>query len=178
MLNSSIWRAVLSLFYPPVIIRGKNGKNSENPVGSNKSEKRKPKSAVYRSFWASVVYFHLRLISTKSHKREMTQNAARLDQILQSPALDIERIYFETPEQAEALSLAQKIPIMTLAFPSEKDCFSVALLKEVPSVKLGMIFRKKDQAELEPLLNYFRAYFIRHQQDFLPLKPLISNMTA
>ena len=94
-----------------------------------------------------------------------TQNAARLDQILQSPALDIERIYFETPEQAEALSLAQKIPIMTLAFPSEKDCFSVALLKE-------------DQAELEPLLNYFRAYFIRHQQDFLPLKPLISNMTA
>lgn len=106
------------------------------------------------------------------------RNAARLDQILQSPALDIERIYFETPEQAEALSLAQKIPIMTLAFPSEKDCFSVALLKEVPSVKLGMIFRKKDQAELEPLLNYFRAYFIRHQQDFLPLKPLISNMTA
>ena len=69
-----IWRAVLSLFYPPVIIRGKNGKNSENPVGSNKSEKRKPKSAVYRSFWASVVYFHLRLISTKSHKREMTRN--------------------------------------------------------------------------------------------------------
>ena len=75
VLNSSIWRAVLSLFYPPVIIRGKNGKNSENPVGSNKSEKRKPKSAVYRSFWASVVYFHLRLISTKSHKREMTRNA-------------------------------------------------------------------------------------------------------
>ena len=74
MLNSSIWRAVLSLFYPPVIIRGKNGKNSENPVGSNKSEKRKPKSAVYRSFWASVVYFHLRLISTKSHKGEMTRN--------------------------------------------------------------------------------------------------------
>lgn len=74
MLNSSIWRAVLSLFYPPVIIGGKNGKNSENPVGSNKSEKRKPKSAVYRSFWASVVYFHLRLISTKSHKREMTRN--------------------------------------------------------------------------------------------------------
>ena len=74
MLNSSIWRAVLSLFYPPVIIRGKNGKNSENPVGSNKREKRKPKSAVYRSFWASVVYFHLRLISTKSHKREMTRN--------------------------------------------------------------------------------------------------------
>ena len=74
VLNSSIWRAVLSLFYPPVIIRGKNGKNSENPVGSNKSEKRKPKSAVYRSFWASVVYFHLRLISTKSHKREMTRN--------------------------------------------------------------------------------------------------------
>lgn len=69
-----IWRAVLSLFYPPVIIRGKNGKNSENPVGSNKSEKRKPKSAVYRSFWASVVYFHLRLISIKSHKREMTRN--------------------------------------------------------------------------------------------------------
>ena len=74
-LNLSIWRAVLSLFYPPVIIRGKNGKNSESPVGSNKSEKRKPKSAVYRSFWASVVYFHLRLISTKSHKREMTRNA-------------------------------------------------------------------------------------------------------
>lgn len=74
VLNSSIWRAVLSLFYPPVIIGGKNGKNSENPVGSNKSEKRKPKSAVYRSFWASVVYFHLRLISTKSHKREMTRN--------------------------------------------------------------------------------------------------------
>ena len=74
MLNSSIWRAVLSLFYPPVIIGGKNGKNSENPVGSNKSEKRKPKSAVYRSFWASVVYFHLRLISIKSHKREMTRN--------------------------------------------------------------------------------------------------------
>ena len=74
MLNSSIWRAVLSLFYPPVIIRGKNGKNSESPVGSNKNEKRKPKSAVYRSFWASVVYFHLRLISTKSHKREMTRN--------------------------------------------------------------------------------------------------------
>lgn len=69
-----IWRAVLSLFYPPVIIRGKNGKNSESPVGSNKNEKRKPKSAVYRSFWASVVYFHLRLISTKSHKREMTRN--------------------------------------------------------------------------------------------------------
>ena len=69
-----IWRAVLSLFYPPVIVRGKNGKNSENPVGSNKSEKRKPKSAVYRSFWASVVYFHLRLISTKSHKGEMTRN--------------------------------------------------------------------------------------------------------
>ena len=43
-------------------------------MGSNKSEKRKPKSAVYRSFWASVVYFHLRLISTKSHKREMTRN--------------------------------------------------------------------------------------------------------
>lgn len=64
----------ISLFYPPVIIGGKNGKNSENPVGSNKSEKRKPKSAVYRSFWASVVYFHLRLISTKSHKREMTRN--------------------------------------------------------------------------------------------------------
>ena len=70
-----IWRPVLSLFYPPVIIRGKNGKNSESPVGSNKNEKRKPKSAVYRSFWASVVYFHLRLISTKSHKREMTRNA-------------------------------------------------------------------------------------------------------
>ena len=74
MLNSSIWRAVLSLFYPPVIIRGKNGKNSESPVGSNKNEKRKPKSAVYRSFWASVVYFHLRLISTKNHKGEMTRN--------------------------------------------------------------------------------------------------------
>ena len=43
-------------------------------MGSNKNEKRKPKSAVYRSFWASVVYFHLRLISTKSHKREMTRN--------------------------------------------------------------------------------------------------------
>ena len=69
-----IWRAVLSLFYPPVIIRGKNGKNSENPVGSNKSEKRKPKSAVYRSFWASVVYFHLRLISTRRHEWEMTRN--------------------------------------------------------------------------------------------------------
>ncbi|WP_278941645.1 hypothetical protein, partial [Anaerotruncus colihominis] len=25
-------------------------------------------------FWASVVYFHLRLISTKSHKGEMTRN--------------------------------------------------------------------------------------------------------
>ena len=69
-----IWRAVLSLFYPPVIIRGKNGKNSESPVGSNKSEKRKPKSAVYRSFWASVVYFHLRLISTRRHEWEMTRN--------------------------------------------------------------------------------------------------------
>ena len=69
-----IWRPVLSLFYPPVIIRGKNGKNSESPVGSNKNEKRKPKSAVYRSFWASVVYFHLRLISTKNHKGEMTRN--------------------------------------------------------------------------------------------------------
>ena len=44
-------------------------------MGSNKNEKRKPKSAVYRSFWASVVYFHLRLISTKSHKGEMTRNA-------------------------------------------------------------------------------------------------------
>ena len=43
-------------------------------MGSNKNEKRKPKSAVYRSFWASVVYFHLRLISTKSHKGEMTRN--------------------------------------------------------------------------------------------------------
>ena len=43
-------------------------------MGSNKSEKRKPKSAVYRSFWASVVYFHLRLISTKNHKGEMTRN--------------------------------------------------------------------------------------------------------
>jgi len=43
-------------------------------VGSNKNEKRKPKSAVYRSFWASVVYFHLRLISTKNHKGEMTRN--------------------------------------------------------------------------------------------------------
>ena len=43
-------------------------------MGSNKNEKRKPKSAVYRSFWAFVVYFHLRLISTKSHKREMTRN--------------------------------------------------------------------------------------------------------
>ena len=75
VLNSSIWRAVLSLFYPPVIIRGKNGKNSESPVGSNKSEKRKPKSAVYRSILASVVYFHLRLISTKNHKGEMTRNA-------------------------------------------------------------------------------------------------------
>ena len=75
MLNSSIWRAVLSLFYPPVIIQGKNGKNSESPVGSNKSEKRKPKSAVYRSILASVVYFHIRLISTRRHKREMTRNA-------------------------------------------------------------------------------------------------------
>ena len=74
MLNSSIWRAVLSLFYPPVIIQGKNGKNSESPVGSNKSEKRKPKSAVYRSILASVVYFHIRLISTRRHKREMTRN--------------------------------------------------------------------------------------------------------
>lgn len=45
-------------------------------MGSNKNEKRKPKSAVYRSFWASVVYFHLRLISTKNHKGEMTRNAA------------------------------------------------------------------------------------------------------
>ena len=44
-------------------------------MGSNKNEKRKPKSAVYRSFWASVVYFHLRLISTKSHKGEMTRKA-------------------------------------------------------------------------------------------------------
>ena len=44
-------------------------------MGSNKNEKRKPKSAVYRSFWASVVYFHLRLISTKNHKGEMTRNA-------------------------------------------------------------------------------------------------------
>ena len=43
-------------------------------MGSNKNEKRKPKSAVYRSFWASVVYFHLRLISTKNHKGEMTRN--------------------------------------------------------------------------------------------------------
>ena len=74
VLNSSIWRAVLSLFYPPVIIQGKNGKNSESPVGSNKSEKRKPKSAVYRSILASVVYFHIRLISTRRHKREMTRN--------------------------------------------------------------------------------------------------------
>lgn len=74
VLNSSIWRAVLSLFYPSVIIQGKNGKNSESPVGSNKSEKRKPKSAVYRSILASVVYFHIRLISTRRHKREMTRN--------------------------------------------------------------------------------------------------------
>ena len=44
-------------------------------MGSNKNEKRKPKSAVFRSFWASVVYFHLRLISTKNHKGEMTRNA-------------------------------------------------------------------------------------------------------
>ena len=70
----SVWRAVLSLFYPPVIIWGKNGKNSENPVGSNKSEKRKPKSAVYRRILASVVYFHLRIISAKNHKRKMTRN--------------------------------------------------------------------------------------------------------
>lgn len=69
-----ICRAVLSLFYPPVIIRGKNGKNSEKSVGSNKSEKRKPKSAVYRSFLASVVYFHFRLISTRRYEREMTRN--------------------------------------------------------------------------------------------------------
>ena len=70
----SVWRAVLSLFYPPVIIWGKNGKNSENPVGSNKIEKRKPKSAVYRRILASVVYFHLRIISAKNHKRKMTRN--------------------------------------------------------------------------------------------------------
>ena len=57
-----------------VIIWGKNGKNSENPVGSNKSEKRKPKSAVYRRILASVVYFHLRIISAKNHKRKMTRN--------------------------------------------------------------------------------------------------------
>ena len=78
VLNSSIWRAVLSLFYPSVIIQGKNGKNSESPVGSNKSEKRKPKSAVYRSILASVVYFHIRLISTRRHKREMTRNQVAL----------------------------------------------------------------------------------------------------
>lgn len=104
-----------------------------------------------------------------------TQNAARLDQILQSPALDIERIYFETPEQAEALSLAQKIPIMTLAFSSEKDCFSVALLKEVPSVKLGMIFRKKDQAELEPLLELFSRLFYPASAGFPAVEAAVSN---
>lgn len=71
---TSIWRAVLSLFYPPVIIRGKNGKNSETSVGSNKSEKRKPKSAVCHRILASVVYFHLRLISTKRNEWEMTRN--------------------------------------------------------------------------------------------------------
>ena len=74
----SVWRAVLSLFYPPVIIWGKNGKNSENPVGSNKSEKRKPKSAVYRRILASVVYFHLRIISAKNHKRKMTRKVVFL----------------------------------------------------------------------------------------------------
>lgn len=44
-------------------------------MGSNKSEKRKPKSAVYRRILASVVYFHLRIISAKNHKRKMTRNA-------------------------------------------------------------------------------------------------------
>lgn len=43
-------------------------------MGSNKSEKRKPKSAVYRRILASVVYFHLRIISAKNHKRKMTRN--------------------------------------------------------------------------------------------------------
>ena len=43
-------------------------------MGSNKNEKRKPKSAVYRRILASVVYFHLRIISAKNHKRKMTRN--------------------------------------------------------------------------------------------------------
>ena len=85
-------------------------------------------------------------------------------------------IYFETPEQAEAISLARKIPIMTLALPSEKDCFSVTQLEELSAIKLGMIFRQNDREELKPLLDYFQDYFMQHQHDFLPMRFLTSDL--
>lgn len=121
-------------------------------------------------------------LSDLSHKQvltlppDRTQNAARLDQILRSPGLDIEVIYFETPEQAEAISLARKIPIMTLALPSEKDCFSVTQLEELSAIKLGMIFRQSDREELKPLLDYFQDYFMQHQHDFLPMRFLTADL--
>ena len=85
-------------------------------------------------------------------------------------------IYYETPEQAEAISLARKIPIMTLALPSEKDCFSVTQLEELAAIKLGRICRDKDREELKPLLDYFENYFMRHPNDFLPMRFLTADL--
>ncbi len=90
-------------------------------------------------------------------------------------AHQIEVLFFDTPQQAEAISLAQKIPILTLSFPSETSLFSIAMLEQLPQVRLGLVYRKKDQVWLGPLLNYFQEYFHIRQKQFPFCLPIIEK---
>ena len=119
-------------------------------MGSNKNEKRKPKSAVYRSFWASVVYFHLRLISTKNHKGEMTRN----------------RVGGNTPRGFESHLLRQNNshPFGWLLFFCSEGGIRKAALRRVP---VALCNRRGFSAEKESHRPDLSACSIRRERRLL-----------
>ena len=150
-------------------------------MGSNKNEKRKPKSAVYRSFWASVVYFHLRLISTKNHKGEMTRNQLTGQTVrgFESLTLRQKPSHIKAFAHMTGLFFSLKVTSVCMIFgknsgvPAGLPCVrqSQDIVHYICRGDLGLVIqmtvnirRRADIAVTQPLLDLLQRHIVRQKQ--------------
>ena len=104
------------------------------------------------------------------HKQ--TENISRIQDYLVQNKLDIQTQYFESPDQAESISLAKKIVALILPPYISSDYFRHAVIPDLPNPVLNILCRKEEQKKYGPVIQTLKEYFQSSLAQFPGLLPL------
>lgn len=103
--------------------------------------------------------------------RRQTENVRRIREYITQAGLDIKIQYFETPDQADTISLAKKNIVFILPPFLSSDQFHHAVISDLPKPVMSILIRKEEQETYQPVVEMLKDYFVDSLVHFPGLLP-------